>query len=65
MGLEPASVRSFTLININISATNGSITIKFYLERHRGWGKAANGSWQDRIETLVSMATDNFHFIML
>ena len=32
---------------------------KFYLKHHWGGGKAALGFGQDRIRTLVSMATDS------
>ena len=45
MGLEPASVRAsvrpFTLSNLNISETSRPIEIKFHLEYHWGGGKAA------------------------
>ena len=34
-------VRVFTLSNMNISETNGSIAIKFYLKHHWGGGLAA------------------------
>ena len=34
----PASVRAFTLSNINISETRGLITI-FFSKASRGWGK--------------------------
>ena len=61
MGLEPSSVslsvRLFTLSNLNIPETSGSIAIKFYLEHHWGGGKAVLGFGLDRIRTLVSMAT--------
>ena len=36
-----ASVCVFTLSNINISETYGSIATKFYLKHHWGWGLAA------------------------
>ena len=73
MGLEPASVRAcvrpcvrlFTLSNMNISETSGSIAIKFYLKHHWGGGKAAIGFWPDRIGTLVSMATDSSHRVIM
>ena len=67
MGLEPASVappvcpcvRLFTLSNMNISETGCPIKIKLYLEHHWGEGLAVSGFGQDRIRTLVSMATDS------
>ena len=30
-----------------------------------GWGKAALGFWPDRIGTLVSMATDSSHMVIM
>ena len=48
-----------TLLNMNISATSGLITMKFYQKHRLGGGKAALGFWPDRIRTLVSMATDS------
>ena len=36
-----ASVCLFTLLNINISETSGSIATKFYPKHHWGGGKAA------------------------
>ena len=47
-----------TLVNINISATSGPITIKCYLNHHLGEGKVALGFGSDRNRTLVSMTTD-------
>ena len=38
-----ASVRVFTLSNMNISESNGSIATKFYLKLHLGGGLAALG----------------------
>ena len=60
-----ASVRASTLLNINISETSGPIATKFYLKHHLGGGKAALGFEQDRIGTLVSMATDSSHWIIM
>ena len=54
-----ACVRVFTLSNMNISETNGSIATKFYLKHHLGGGLAALGFEPDRIRTLVSMATES------
>ena len=60
-----ASVRPSTLSNMNISETSRPITIKFYLKHHRGWGKAALGFGADQIRTLVSMATDSSHRVIM
>ena len=58
-------MRLFTLSNINISETSGPIAIKFYLKHHWGSGKAAIGLGPDRIGTLVSMATNIFHMVIM
>ena len=50
---------------MNISATSGPITITFYLKHHWGGGKAALGFGPDRIITLVSMATDSSHRVIM
>ena len=60
-----ASVRAFTLSNMNISATSWPIGMKFYLKHHWGVGKASVGFDPDRIRTLVSMATDNSHRVII
>ena len=69
MGLEQASlrpsVRLSTLSNMNISKTSGTIAIKFYLKHHWGGGKAAFGFGPDQIGTLVSIATDSSHRIIM
>ena len=73
MGLEPASVRpsvrasvhASTLSNMNISETSRPITTKFYLKHHWGGRKAALGFDVDRIRTLVSMATDSSHRVIM
>ena len=65
MGLEPASVRASTLSNMNISETSKPITIKLYLKHHWGGGKAALGFDADQIRTLVSMATDSSHRVIM
>ena len=73
MGLEPASVRppvrlcvsASTHSNMNISETSRPITTKFYLNHHLGRGKAALGFDADQIRTLVSMATDNSHRVIM
>ena len=69
MGLEPASVRASvrtpTLSNMNISETSRPITTNFYLKHHWGGGKAALGFDTDQIRTLVSMATDSSHRVIM
>ena len=50
---------------MNISETHGLITTKFYLKHHLGGGKAALGFGPDRIGTLVSMATDSSHRVIM
>ena len=39
--------------------------MKFYLNLHWGGGKTALGLGPDRIGTLVSMATDNSHTVIM
>ena len=70
MGVELASVRPsvrpcVNIFNKNISATSMQIATKFYLKHHWGGGKAALGFWSDRIGTLVSMATDSSHKVIM
>ena len=69
MGLELASVRACvcasTLSNMNISETSWPMVIKFHLEHHWGGGLAAYGFGPDRIRTLVSMATDSSHRVIM
>ena len=55
------SVRPLTLSNMNISATSWPIGMKFYRCR----GKASVGFDPDRIRTLVSMATDSSHRVIM
>ena len=55
----------FTLSNMNISETSGPIATKFYLKHHWVGGKAALGFGPDRIRTLVSMATDSSHRVIM
>ena len=50
---------------MNKSKTSGPIATKFYLKHHWGGGKAALGFGPDRIETLVSMATDSSHRLIM
>ena len=54
-----------TFSNSNISATSEPIVTKFYLNHHWCVGKAALGLGPDRIGTLVSMATDNSHTVIM
>ena len=58
-------VRPLTLSNMNISATSWLIGMKFYLKHHWGRGKASVGFDPDRIRTLVSMATDSSHRVIM
>ena len=48
-----ASVRLFTLSNMNISETNGSVATKFYLKHYWGGGKAVLGFGPNQIRTKV------------
>ena len=50
---------------MNISETSDLIANKFYLKHHWGGGKAALGFGPDRIRTLVSMATDSSHRVII
>ena len=50
---------------MNISATSWPIEMKFYLKHHWGEGKAALGFDLDGIRTLVSMATDSSHRVIM
>ena len=59
------SVCLWTFSNSNISATSGPVVMKFYLNQHWGGGKAALGFGPDRIGTLVSMATDSSHRVIM
>ena len=59
------SVCLWTFSNSNISATSGSIVTKFYLNHHWGGGKAALDFGPGRIGTLVSMATDSSHRVIM
>ena len=64
MSVRP-SVCALTLSNINISATSGLIVTRFYLKFYWGGGKAALCFQPDRIGTLVSMATDSSHKVIM
>ena len=50
---------------MNISETSWPIATKFYLNHHWGGGMAALGFGPDRIGTLVSMATDSSHRVIM
>ena len=71
MGLEPASLHASicasTLSNMNtyMSETSWTIVIKFHLEHHWGGGLTALGFGLGRIRTLVSMATDSSHIVIM
>ena len=54
-----------TISNMNIYATSGPIAMKFYQKHHWDGGKAALGFWPDWIKTLVSMATDSSHRVIM
>ena len=54
------SVRPSALSIMNISATNRPIGMQFYLKHHWGGGKAP-----DWIRSLVSMATDSSHRVIM
>ena len=60
-----ACVGVLTLSNMNISATSWQIGMKFYLKHHWGGGKASVGFDLDGISTLVSMATDSSHRVII
>ena len=66
MVLRPAvRRRTSTISNFNISATSCPIVAKFYLKHHCVGGKDALGFGPDRIRTLVSMATDSSHRVIM
>ena len=50
---------------MNIPEPSGPIEIKFYLKHHRGEGKAELSFGLDRIGTLISMATDSSHRVII
>ena len=60
-----ASVGVLTLSNMNISATGWRIGMKIYLKHPWDGGKASVGFDLDRIRTLVSMATDSSHRVIM
>ena len=60
-----ACVRPLTISNMNISKIRGPIATKFYLKHHWGGGKPALGFGPGRVRTLVSMATDSSHRVIM
>ena len=60
-----ACVRPLTLSNMNVSATSWQIELKFYLKHHWCGGKASIGYDPDWVRTLVSMATDSSHRVIM
>ena len=50
---------------MNISATSWPIGMKFYLKHHWFGGKASISFDPDRVRTLVSMATDSSHRVIM
>ena len=56
---------SVTLSNMNISETSWPIIIKFHQEHYWGGGLTALGFGPDQIRTLVSMATDSSHRVIM
>ena len=64
MGIRPSACLS-TLSNMNISEISWLIVIKFHQKHHWGGGLTAVGFRPDRIRTLVSMATDSSHRILM
>ena len=51
--------------NMNISEASRPIAIKLYLKHHWVWGKAAWVCGADQFRTLVSMATDSSHRVIM
>ena len=56
---------SVNIFKLEYLATSGPIVIKNFLNHHCGGGKAALGFGPDRIGTLVSMATDSSHRVIM
>ena len=65
MGVEWASVRLYTLSNMNISEISWLIVIKFHQKHNWGGVLTPLGFGPDRIRTLVSMATDSSHRVIM
>ena len=69
-GVRPSVVvirrlSSSTISNMNISSTSGPVTMNFYQKHHWNGGKAALGFGPAWIKTLVSMATDSSHRVIM
>ena len=62
---RPSVSRLSTILNFNISAASCPIVTKFYLKHHCEGGKDALGFGPDLIRTLVSMATDSSHRVIM
>ena len=60
-----AGVHPSTLSNMNISGPSWPIVIKFHLEHHWGGELSVLGFVSDQIRTLVSMATDSSHRVIM
>ena len=58
-------VGASTFSNMNISETSRQIAVKFDLKHHWGGGKVSVGFDPDLIRTLVSMATDSSHRVIM
>ena len=50
---------------MNICATSGPITMKFYKKHHSDRGNAALGFGPDRLKTLVFMATGSSYRVIM
>ena len=59
------SVRLSPLSNMNISEISWLILIKFHQKHHWGRGLTPLGFGPDRIRTLVTMATDSSHRVIM
>ena len=59
------SVCVSTFSNMKISETSGPIATKFYLKHHWVGEKDALGFGPDQIRTLVSIATDSSHRVIM
>ena len=59
------SVCPSTLSNMIISEISWMIVIKFHKKHHWGGGLTPLGFGPDRIRTLVSMATDSSHRVIM
>ena len=58
-------MRPLKLSTMNISETSGPIATKFYLKHHWDGGKAALDFEQDLNGTLLSMATNSSHRVIM